>query len=49
LAIEPVWTLWSKEKPLVLEGNGTPALQLAARRYTVCIILKMYFNSYEKL
>jgi hypothetical protein len=33
-APESVWTLWRIEKSLVPAGNGTPALQLVARRYT---------------
>jgi hypothetical protein len=31
---EPVWTLWSAEKSLALDGNQTPADQPVVRRYT---------------
>jgi hypothetical protein len=31
---DPVWTLWSIEKCLPLDGNRTPAVQPVARRYT---------------
>jgi hypothetical protein len=33
-APELVSTLWSREKSLVLAGNGTPVVQSASRRYT---------------
>jgi hypothetical protein len=33
-ASEPVWTLWSTEKSLVLARNLPPAVQPVARRYT---------------
>jgi hypothetical protein len=32
--LDPVWTLWSREKYFVPSGNRAPTVQSAARRYT---------------
>jgi hypothetical protein len=37
-ALNPVWTLWDKEKSLAPAVNRTPAVQPIARRYTDCAI-----------
>jgi hypothetical protein len=37
-APDPVWTLWKREKCIALAGNGTPAAQSLACRYTGSLI-----------
>jgi hypothetical protein len=38
-APEPVWTPWSKEKPLTPAGNRNPVVQTAVRHHTERVTL----------
>jgi hypothetical protein len=44
-ALEPVWSLWRREKYLAFAGNWTPVVQLVARRYTDWAIPDPDYNS----